>query len=122
MKPIILLLLLFLLSACATKPYLKNKLMYEKISDDCAGLDPKFKMNSNLNGERYEFQRCLESTFNGKKYSAERKGDTVVIRFSKLRAKTKPALFNITIDIDAYPRYNFMTIDGETFQIIPAGN
>ena len=46
----------------------------------------------------------------------ERKTDTVVIRF-KEEGKAK-AMFALTIDVDTYPRYNFLTIGPNTYRII----
>ncbi|MBI1341795.1 MAG: hypothetical protein GC171_02545 [Terrimonas sp.] len=106
--------------SCKTKPFLKVSLKSEKLRDDCKGMDMAFRMNSNLNGERYEFQRCLDADFSKEKFEALREGDTVVLKFK--RTGSRQALFDITIDIDSYPRYNFLTIDGETFPIIPVGS
>ena len=103
-----------------TKPYFKHSLQkYEKIEEGCANLDPKFSMVSNIIGERYTFQKCLPADFKGS-YLAERKGDSVIVAFEKQDGPT--ALFNIIIDINTQPRYNYLTIDGNTFQIVPAGN
>ena len=82
-------------------------------------MDPKFSMVSNIIGERYTFQKCLPVDFKGS-YLAERKGDSVIVAFEKQDGPT--ALFNIILDINTRPRYNYLTIDGNTFQIVPAGN
>ena len=108
--------------SCKTKPFIKHELDYKKISDECSGKDPMIKMNSNLNGERYEFEECLDYDFDGKKISVARRGDTVVVSFSKAQQKKARVLFSITLDIDSYPRYNYMTISDNTFPITPAGN
>ena len=108
--------------SCKTKPFIKHELDYKKISDGCSGKDPMIKMNSNLNGERYEFEECLDYDFDGKKISVARRGDTVVVSFSKAQQKKARVLFSITLDIDSYPRYNYMTISDNTFPITPAGN
>src|SRR5688572_29741694 len=111
-----------LVIACSseTKPYFKHSLhKYEKIEEGCANLDPKFSMVSNIIGERYTFQKCLPASYKGS-YLAERKGDSVIIAFEKQDGPT--ALFNIILDINTQPRYNYLTIDGNTFQIVPAGN
>ena len=111
-----------LMIACTseTKPYFKHSLhKYEKLNDGCANMDPKFSMVSNIIGERYTFQKCLPASYKGS-YLAERKGDSVIIAFEKQDGPT--ALFNIILDINTQPRYNYLTIDGNTFQIVPAGN
>ena len=106
--------------SCESKPFLKHKLKFEKVKDDCSGMDMSFHMNSNLNGERYEFQRCLDADFSAEKFQSLRQGDTVVLKFE--RKNKDQALYKIIVDIDTYPRYNFLTIDGNTFPIIPVGN
>ena len=93
---------------------------FEKAGNDCNAMDPAFRMNSNLNGERYEFQRCLDADFKKEQLTSMRQGDTVVLKFE--RKNSIQALYNITVDVDSYPRYNFLTIDDNTFPIIPAGN
>ncbi len=116
------LLLCFAIATCNIKqdPYLNHKLVKaEKLSASCYEYTPKFSMVSNIVGERYTFQKCLHATYDGQ-YTAERRGDTVVVNFTK--AAGPEALYNITLDVDAYPRYNFLTIDGTTFTIIPAAN
>jgi hypothetical protein len=122
MRLIILLLIVAVLNSCASKPFLKHKMQYKKINSDCSGQDPGYKMNSNINGERYEFQECLDSDFDGNNYKVVRNGDTVVVSFTSAMNKKSKSLFGITLDIDTYPRYNFMTIGDYTFSIVPEGN
>ena len=113
-------LLMVVTASCKTKPFLKHSMKFEKVADDCSGLSNSFKMNSNLNGERYEFQRCLDVDFQKTQLTSIRQGDTVILKFE--RTKTKQALYNIIVDVDSYPRYNFLTIDGNTFIIVPTSN
>jgi hypothetical protein len=122
MKSILFFLFVLFCFSCKTKPFLKHELEYKKISETCTGKDPMVRMNSNLNGERYEFQECLDDDFDGKTISVDRKGDTVVVSFRKAQGKKARALFGITLDIDSYPRYNFMSISDNVFPITPAGN
>ncbi|MFN2457347.1 MAG: hypothetical protein ABR502_04015 [Chitinophagaceae bacterium] len=112
--------LLLVLVSCETKPYLKHKLQVDKVADNCKGEDSKFSMNSNLNGERYKFQKCLDANFDNDKIIVERQGDTVVVQFKS--TTNNKTLYNLTLDIDTYPRYNFLTIENSTFHIIPAKN
>jgi hypothetical protein len=120
MKIIYASLLMVVFAGCKSTPFVKHDLSFEKVSDDCSAMNPGFKMNSNLNGERYEFQRCLDADFKKEQLTHERQGDTIVLKFE--RKNSKQALYNLTIDLDAYPRYNFLAIDGNTFPINPAGN
>jgi hypothetical protein len=107
--------------SCDSKPeaYLNHSIEKPEKIGDCSNYDPKYSMISNIIGERYEFQKCLQSNYNAK-YNIERKGDTVVVSFPKGNGPS--ALYKITLNIDTYPRYNFLTIDGNTVRIIPAGN
>ncbi|MDP4262654.1 MAG: hypothetical protein Q8941_08995 [Bacteroidota bacterium] len=120
MKTIPIALLLVLMTACKTRPFVKHGLEFEKVADNCKAMNTGFKMNSNLNGERYEFQRCLDADFKKEQLTSIRQGDTIVLKFE--RKNTQQALYNLIVDLDAYPRYNFLTIDDNTFPIIPVGN
>lgn len=120
MKYLVVFLLLGVLS-CETKPYTKHELKFSKVKEDCQGMNAAFKMNSNLNGERYEFQRCLDTDFNEGQLASIRQGDTVILKFTRTPGKQQ-AIFDLIVDVDSYPRYNFLTIDGETFSIIPTTN
>jgi hypothetical protein len=107
---------LIILAACDRKPFVEDKLKFEKVSDGCSTTPQAFKMTSNFGGERYEFDRCLSADFTKEQMSVSRQGDTVVVSFTKPGA-TK-AIFNLTLDIDSYPKYNFLTIDGDTYAIV----
>jgi len=110
-------LLIVLVAACKSKPFVKHELKFEKAADNCSGPDPGFKMNSNLNGERYEFQRCLDADFTKDQLTSVQRGDTVELKFE--RKNPKQALYNLTVDVDAYPRYNILIIDGTAIEIRP---
>jgi hypothetical protein len=105
--------------ACKEQHYLHHKLKFEKVADNCAGGQQSFQMNSNINGERYEFNKCLSENFAKENVTYARQGDTVVVHFEKPGANTKQSEFHIILDIDTYPRYNFLTIDEDTFIIVP---
>ena len=116
-------LFIFLLSlsvtiSCNRNPFVSHKLKFEKISDNCENLKPSFRMVSNVAGERFEFEKCLDANFTKDLIKVSRQSDTVLVRFPK--AGIQPVLNKITLDIDSYPRYNFITIDDETFNVIPA--
>jgi len=128
-KIIISLLIVSLVIACKRKSYITHKLKFEKIADACTGEQPPIRMNSNINGERYEFNECLSADFTKEQMTIARKGDTLMVQFvrmdspgEKLKVNQKKSLYKMTLDIDAYPRYNFMTIDDNTFMVVPAGN
>ncbi|HEY2721677.1 MAG TPA: hypothetical protein VGI82_08130 [Chitinophagaceae bacterium] len=101
--------------ACNRKPFVNHKLKFERISGNCQNLQPYFRVVSNIAGERYEFQKCLDVGFSKDMMKVSRQGDTVLVQFAKSVQQT--ALFKITLDIDSYPRYSFLTVDGDTFII-----
>ena len=110
--------LLLVTISCNRKPFVKHKLKFEKISDNCENLKPSFRMVSNVAGERYEFEKCLDLNFTKEMIKVSRQGDTVLVQFPKPGGQT--VLNKITLDIDSYPRYNFITIDDETINVIPS--
>jgi len=75
-------------------------------------------MVSNINGERYEFQYCVEDGFDGKNYTIERKGDSLLVKFPATTKKT--ALYKLILDIDAKPAYHHITLGDQTLEIVPA--
>ena len=117
-KSALLMLLVFAVISCNRTPFVRHKLKFEKISDNCENLKPSFRMVSNVAGERYEFEKCLNANFSKDMMKVSRQGDTVLIQFPKATSQT--VLDKITLDIDSYPRYNFITIDDETFNVIPS--
>ena len=118
---IINMLLCLCLCACnGPEAYLHHNLEFRKAGDDCSRSEGRFSMNSNTNGERYVFQQCLDRGFSERGLELRRQGDTVVVGF-KTNGGAQ-ALFDITLDIDTYPRYHFLTIGENTFPIRPAGN
>ena len=109
-------LLILVAISCNRKPFVDHKLKFEKISDNCENLKPSFRMVSNVAGERYEFEKCLDANFTKDMMKVSRKGDTVLVQFPKTGGKG--ILNKITLDIDSYPRYNFITIDNEPIDVI----
>ena len=116
--PALFFIIMMVLSACDRKPYVEHKLKFEKVSDDCREQQAYFRMVSNFGGERYEFEKCLPADFTKEQLLSERKGDTVLVSFTNTAAGTSGKVYHLTLDIDSYPRYHFLTIDGETYSII----
>jgi hypothetical protein len=104
---------LLIVISCNRKPFVDHKLKFERLSDNCQNLRPSFRVVSNIAGERYEFEKCLSSDFTKDMMNVSRQGDTVLVQFQK--PATQSTLYKITLDIDSYPKYNFITVDGETF-------
>jgi hypothetical protein len=117
-KSALLMLLTLVTISCNRNPFVRHKLKFEKISDNCENLKPSFRMVSNVAGERYEFEKCLDANFSKDMMKVSRQGDTVLVQFAHATGQT--VLDKITLDIDSYPRYNFITIDDETFNVIPS--
>ncbi len=69
--------------SCERKPFVEHKLKFEKVADDCSQQQGYFRMVSNVGGERYEFEKCLAADFNSDQLITERKGDTVLVSFTK---------------------------------------
>ncbi len=110
MKYISLFLITAVIYSCNSgEAFINHKLAYKKIGECSAG-EKTIGMKSNIAGERYEFEACLNSNFAGDAYTVERKGDSLVVSFQ--RAAGDKSAFNITLDIDAFPVYDYIVIDG----------
>lgn len=106
-----------LLFSCSDS-FINHKLTYQKLGD-CAGYSESINMISNINGERYEFNSCIDEGFDGKNYTLVRKGDSVIVSFPKTAAQKK-ALFKLILDVDAKPNYHHIILDGRELTIVPA--
>jgi hypothetical protein len=116
MKIFFSLLLVITITGCKTEPYVKHSLDFERVSDKCNEGVPGISMNSNLNGERFELQSCLDDDFKKEQITSLQPNDTtVVIKFG--RENSKQALYKLTIDLDAYPRYSLLILDGDTIHM-----
>lgn len=113
MKVITPLIIVLLFSSCSDS-FINHKLQFEKLGA-CTNEKLPIKMLSNIAGERYELVSCIDENFDGKNYSVERKGDTIIVNFPKT-AEAK-ALFKLTLDIDAKPEYHYIILDGEEIPI-----
>ena len=115
--PVPALLVLVALFSCERKAYVEHKLKFERVSDDCSDTQSYFRMNSNFGGERYEFEKCLGADFKNDQLTTERKGDTVLVNFKSAPGETGNRVYHITLDIDSYPRYQYIAIDGDVYTI-----
>lgn len=98
--------------------FINHKLKYEKMGD-CAVYSKSIKMISNINGERYEFLSCLDDGFDGKNYTVNRTGDSIMVSFPKTET-AKKTLYKLILDVDAKPRYNHIILDGQALIIVPS--
>jgi hypothetical protein len=120
MRTACVIIIIVLLAGCDRKPFVEHKLNFEKVSDGCSAVPREFRMTSNFGGERYEFGKCLPADFTKEQMSTSRQGDTVVVSFKKPEASQATAIFSITLDIDSYPKYSYITIDNDTYAIVPS--
>jgi hypothetical protein len=109
---------LFFSGCKSNAPYLKHKVEISKVSDNCTELSSRFGMTANIMGERYEFQQCMDADFTGEKMQVKRQGDTVLVQFPG--SSQNKDLFNVKLDIDTWPKYKFITIGDQTFQVVVA--
>ncbi|MBL7744999.1 MAG: hypothetical protein JNN00_16110 [Chitinophagaceae bacterium] len=109
-----------LFAACDRKPFVEHKLKFEKMNGSCEKISPSFRMTSNFGGERFEFEKCLPADFTKEQMTASRQGDTVLIQFKQPAPGKSGDAYAITLDIDSYPKYNYITIDNDTYAIIPS--
>jgi hypothetical protein len=116
MKILFVFLLVISVMGCKTKPFVRHSLDFEKIADKCDQPASSMSMNSNLNGERFELQSCLDADFKKEQITSSQPNDTtVVIKFE--RKNSTQALYKLTIDLDAYPRYSLLILDGDTIHM-----
>lgn len=119
-KLIVILVITLFTVSCKTKPHISFKLNAEKVADGCNGISGAFRMESNFAGERYEWEACLPAGQEKDALTLERKGDTVVVH--TLAPGAHPARYNITLDVDVYPAYHFITVGDNTYIIAAAKN
>ena len=97
--------------------FINHNLKFEQVGE-CISNPQPVKMISNINGERYNFFSCMDDGFDGKNYNIERKGDSIIVSFTKT-ANKKQALYELTLDIDAKPNYHYIILDGQELTIVP---
>lgn len=85
---------------------------------DCKEFSQSVKVISNLYGQRYEFYSCMDEGFDGKNYTVDRKGDSVIVNFPGT-ASQKKSLYKLVLDIDAKPAYHSIIIDGREVNFAP---
>lgn len=111
MKYISLLLLAVVTYSCNNNDsFVNHKIEFKKIGE-CTDGDKPVNMLSNIAGERYKFETCLDVNFDGKNYKVEKRGDSIVVSFP--RGNGDKAAFEITMDIDANPPYHHIFLDGK---------
>ncbi len=105
---------IFLLASCGDAPFINHELKAEKIGA-CTNDVETIHVSANIMGERFTFNTCVNDGFDGKQYSVERKGDSLVVKFPT--ESNKKALYKMILDIDAKPAYHFITLGDRTISI-----
>jgi hypothetical protein len=101
-----------LVFSCNDGDFINHKVSAEK-AGNCTGATGAMNMVSNTSGERYTFSLCLPGGYDEKNYTVNRKGDTIVVVFPEVKIGEVTALYKITLDIDAKPRYSFIKLGQE---------
>ena len=116
MKYILIASISFFLIACNNnEAFINHKLEYQS-GGECTTGEKTINMLSNIAGERYQFECCLDNDFDGKAYHVDRKGDSIIVSFE--RKSNQQRSFSITLDIDAYPPYKQIVLDGKAIPIV----
>jgi hypothetical protein len=76
-------------------------------------------MVSNTAGERYSFTICLPGDFDARNYTLTRNGDTILVNFPQVKPGQATAMYKLTLDVDAKPRYNFIQLGGKLIAVVP---
>ncbi len=103
-----------LLFSCSDS-FINHDLKFEKVGE-CSKERGPIEMISNINGERYKFDSCIDDDFNGKSYTVERKGDSIIVSFPRTKGK-KQSEYNLILDIDAKPGYQHIILDGQELTV-----
>jgi hypothetical protein len=108
------------LCSCNDGDFINHTLVAEK-AGSCASATGEFKMVSNTSGQRYTFDLCLDAAYTVKNYSVMRNADTIMVIFPQVKSGDASALYNLTLDIDAKPRYNFIKLGDKLIAVIAGG-
>ena len=107
---------IFLLLSCSNS-FINHHMQVENVGA-CNDEVTPVKMTGNINGERYEFTTCLDEGFDGKNYSIERHGDSLLLKLP-VAVTPKKSLYKLILDVDAKPAYHHITLRGQTLEIVP---
>ncbi len=119
MKYILSVCLLTALFSCEEN-YFKYKVEITRIADSCENKEVSLNITSNIDGRRYEFNKCLPDNYDERNCEVRRSHDSVFVRFKNVPVQSTTS--KVTLDIDTWPIYNYITIDDVTFVVIGAGN
>ncbi|MBI3883567.1 MAG: hypothetical protein HY305_04955 [Sphingobacteriales bacterium] len=107
--------IIVLFSSCDSGPFINHSLDVEKMGN-CVDVPIGFKVTSNTNGQRYEFNSCLADEYNKKSYLVGRSGDTILVDLKNQESQHQ-SLYKVTLDIDASPGYTHIKIGNQVMQV-----
>ncbi len=116
MKNIFAAMLLVMASGCTEEPHLKYNLSYDRTADECSSGIWNYKLTSNTNGERFEFNQCLPQEYKGE-FTVIRRADTLVVSFPPDTARIPGALYKMVLDVDAWPKYSHIYLGSQLLQV-----
>ena len=102
--------------SCTEEPHLKHNLAFTKIANICASGVWNYKLISNTNGERYEFNACLAQNYNGA-YNVTKRGDTLVVDIPADTSQLQSALYKMVLDVDAWPKYSHIYLGSQLLKV-----
>jgi hypothetical protein len=118
----ILIVLIVILASCdPAKPYINFTLKADKINDDCSQVSAEWTVDANTSGERYVFEYCLKDGFDETTATMDREGDTIVLHLPEAVTDNK-AVYKLTLDLDAYPKYNHIQLGDRVIDVSVSGN
>ena len=116
MRYILLSIAFLTVASCTEEPHLKHKLAFTKTADECASGVWDYKLISNTNGERYEFNACLPQGYSGT-YDVTRRGDTLAVTLPADTSQVPGALFKMVLDVDAWPKYTHIYLGTQLLKL-----
>jgi len=114
-------LLVVCISACKQDPYMNVSFRVDEVSNNCSDQKDFFRSHSNIGGEHYEFDACLDKGFDAKECKVNRSNDTLIVVLPQ-RQSDVSALYNISLEIDTYPGYKHIKVRDHVFDVTTVRN
>lgn len=98
--------------------FINTDVKLKALEGGCEQIKPGIHMTGNIAGERYVLQDCLKPGFSATDIKTEREGDTIQLSWPSGGAGAKP--IEMSIDVDANPRYNYINLNGTISRVVAA--